>query len=58
MGHELGHYTLNHIYEGILELGAVILVCFAFAGWAFEKARLAGARAGACAASPIRPACR
>lgn len=39
MGHELGHYTLNHIYEGLLELGAVILIGFAFVSWGFERAR-------------------
>lgn len=39
MGHELGHYTLNHIYEGILEIAGLLLVGFAFASWAFERAR-------------------
>lgn len=39
MGHELGHYTLNHIYEMILEIGALLLLGFAFASWAFEWAR-------------------
>lgn len=30
MGHEIGHYSLGHIYEMILELGLVILAGFAF----------------------------
>jgi STE24 endopeptidase len=38
MGHELGHYTLNHIYEGILEIGALLIVGFAFCAWAFDRA--------------------
>lgn len=38
MGHELGHYTLNHIYEGILEFGALLIVGFAFCAWAFDRA--------------------
>ena len=38
MGHELGHYTLNHVYEGILEFAAVLLVGFFVVGKAFEKA--------------------
>ncbi len=44
MGHELGHYVLNHVYEGILEFGILILVGFAFVAWGFE---LAVARWGA-----------
>lgn len=39
MGHELGHYTLNHIYEGILEIGVLLLVGFYFVAWGFERAR-------------------
>lgn len=30
MGHELGHYVLNHVYELILELGLLILLGFAW----------------------------
>ena len=39
MGHEMGHYVLNHVYEGILELGLVIVGGFAFLRWGFERAR-------------------
>ena len=38
MGHEMGHYVLNHIYELLLSLGLVILVGFAFLRWAFDRA--------------------
>jgi len=39
MGHELGHYTLNHVYEGILEFAAVLLLGFYFVAWGFDRAR-------------------
>ena len=37
MGHEMGHYVLNHIYTGLVELGIVILIGFAFVNWLFTK---------------------
>ena len=37
MGHELGHYVLNHIYKNLLAIGLVILVGFAFVDWAFRR---------------------
>jgi STE24 endopeptidase len=37
LGHEMGHYVLNHIYKGILEFGFLIVLGFAFLRWAFEK---------------------
>lgn len=39
MGHELGHYVLNHVYEGLLELGLVLALAFAFLRFSFERAR-------------------
>lgn len=39
MGHELGHYVLNHVYEGLLELGLVLAAAFAFLRFSFERAR-------------------
>lgn len=39
MGHEIGHYALNHVYEIVLELGAVLAVGFAFLAWSFERVR-------------------
>lgn len=38
MGHEMGHYALNHIYELLISFGLVLLVGFAFARWAFGRA--------------------
>ncbi|MCI0567402.1 MAG: M48 family metallopeptidase [Acidobacteria bacterium] len=37
MGHEMGHYALNHVYEGLLFGGVEILLGFAFVRWAFQR---------------------
>ncbi|MEQ9299617.1 MAG: M48 family metallopeptidase [Cyclobacteriaceae bacterium] len=37
MGHELGHYVLNHSYKGIMSFGLLILLCFAFVQWAYQR---------------------
>ena len=36
MGHEMGHYVLNHVYKGILEFGLIIVVWFAALQWALK----------------------
>lgn len=33
MGHEMGHYVLNHAYKGLVMLGVVMVVGFAFLNW-------------------------
>src|SRR5882757_2598478 len=33
MGHEMGHYVLNHAYKGLVMNGVVIVVAFAFVSW-------------------------
>jgi len=38
MGHEIGHYALNHVYESIVFLGVVLVAGFAFLSWAFAAA--------------------
>jgi STE24 endopeptidase len=40
MGHEIGHYALNHVYEGIIFFGVVLAFGFAFLSRSFEWARL------------------
>jgi STE24 endopeptidase len=47
MGHELGHYVMNHVYKGIAEFALVVLTGFLFAKWAMDRllARF-GARLG------------
>ena len=34
MGHEMGHYVLNHIYKDILFLTIVVVIAFAYLRWA------------------------
>lgn len=37
MAHEMGHYVMNHVYKGLMEMGLVITIGFAFCAWAFER---------------------
>ncbi len=45
MAHEMGHYVMNHVYKGMLELGLVMTIGFAFVAWGFNRvvARFGGA---------------
>jgi len=36
MGHELGHYVMNHIYKGIVEFTVLIFIGFLFTKWAMD----------------------
>ncbi len=38
MGHEMGHYVLDHVYKKILYFTVVLMVGFAFLRWAFDRA--------------------
>jgi STE24 endopeptidase len=40
LGHEMGHYVLNHVYKGMTFIGIIIVVGFAFMRWAFDKLQL------------------
>ena len=40
MGHEMGHYVLNHIYKGLMEFGILIVIGFAVVAWLFERLRV------------------
>jgi STE24 endopeptidase len=33
MGHEMGHYVLNHAYKGLVMIGVVMVIGFAFVNW-------------------------
>jgi len=33
MGHEMGHYVLNHEYKGLVITGVIIVIAFAFLNW-------------------------
>ena len=37
MGHELGHYVMNHIYKSLCELALLTLAGFLFAKWAMDR---------------------
>ena len=36
MGHELGHFVMNHIYKGLCEMTLVVLAGFIFVKWALD----------------------
>jgi STE24 endopeptidase len=36
MGHEMGHYVLNHMYKGLVMIGVVIVIGFAFLNWSIN----------------------
>jgi len=38
MGHEMGHYVLNHAYKGLVMSGVVIVIGFAFLHWGIDFA--------------------
>ncbi|MEZ4972419.1 MAG: M48 family metallopeptidase [Cyclobacteriaceae bacterium] len=37
MGHELGHYVLNHVYESLVYFTVIIFIGFGFVHWSFKK---------------------
>ena len=39
MGHEMGHYVLNHVYKALMEFGILIAVGFALLPRIFERLR-------------------
>lgn len=39
MGHEMGHYVLNHVYKGLMFISIVIVIMFSFLKWAFGKSQ-------------------
>jgi STE24 endopeptidase len=38
MGHEMGHYVLNHAYKGLVMMGVVIVIGFALLNWGINFA--------------------
>jgi len=38
MGHEMGHYVLNHAYKGLVMMGVVMVIGFALANWGIHFA--------------------
>lgn len=39
MGHEMGHYVMNHIYKGLLQVAVLIVIVFGLVNFLFEKVR-------------------
>jgi STE24 endopeptidase len=39
MGHEMGHYVLNHVYEGVLFTSVLLVAGFAFVAAGYERVR-------------------
>jgi STE24 endopeptidase len=37
MGHEMGHYVLNHVWKGVAFFGVLFTIGFLFLRWAFGK---------------------
>jgi len=37
MAHEMGHYVMNHAYKGLMQMGLLLTVGFAFCAWAFGR---------------------
>ena len=38
MGHEMGHYVLNHAYKGLVMVSVVVVIGFAFLNWGLNFA--------------------
>lgn len=38
MGHEMGHYVLNHEYKGLVMFGILFVIAFAFVNWGINYA--------------------
>jgi len=36
LGHEMGHYVLNHVYKFLLELGIILVAGFVFLDWSYN----------------------
>jgi STE24 endopeptidase len=37
LGHEMGHYVLNHVYQGVVFVGLVVVLGFAFLSFGFGR---------------------
>jgi len=35
LGHEMGHYVLDHVYKGVIEFGILVVIGFAVVRWSF-----------------------
>jgi STE24 endopeptidase len=37
LGHEMGHYVLDHVINGVISFGIVFLILFAFVNWGYHR---------------------
>ena len=44
LGHEMGHYVMNHVYKSIVYFGLVIVIGFAFVAWAYRALQAGSSR--------------
>lgn len=58
MGHELGHYVLNHVYRHGIDFTLLIRIGVRFTPWFMAGRPAAGTRPGGCAESMTLPGCR
>ncbi len=58
MGHEMGHYVLHHIYNGVIFASIIVALTFAFCDGGQSGRCLIGARAGRFTASRTSRFCR
>lgn len=58
MGHEMGHYVLNHVYKALLFSSVVIFLAFAWLRWSLDWSLARWEQSGACAISRILRLCR
>jgi len=54
MGHEMGHYVMNHVYKFIMFLSIVTVLAFVYLYWGLAGRYSAGAKSGRFAASATR----
>jgi len=57
MGHEMGHYVLNHEYKGLVMIGVVIVIGFAFLNWGVNFALARWEGVGMSVESPTLRCC-
>lgn len=37
MGHEMGHYVMNHVYKGLVDIAVILFIGFGFVSWGFKR---------------------
>ena len=58
MGHEMGHYVLNHAYKGLVMNGVLVVIGFAFLSWSINSSLIRWGEKWMSEESPMSPCCR